>query len=173
MNKEDYRLTVQCDGGAIQGRTMTYALFYIAAITGVNFGFVHAPLIHGWPPMSLAVGFVFVLRDFAQRDIGHRILIAMAIGCFLSWIMASPFVAIASATAFTLSELSEWAIYTWTGKPFSQRVALSVLGCAPIDSAVFLYLIGALSPWGVVAMTASKLAGALLLYQLLRRRAVV
>jgi hypothetical protein len=46
------------------------------------------------------VGFVFVLRDFAQREVGHNIWWAMLAGCALSYCMASPFVAIASASAF-------------------------------------------------------------------------
>src|SRR5690606_40392935 len=55
-----------------------------------NVGFVHVPLIHGWPPMSLAVGLVFVLRDFAQREVGHKVLFIMLIGAAISYLMASP-----------------------------------------------------------------------------------
>ena len=30
--------------------------------------------------MALIVGFVFVVRDFAQREVGHRVLLAMLAG---------------------------------------------------------------------------------------------
>jgi queuosine precursor transporter len=52
---------------------MPYTLLYLASIVLINIGFICVPLIHGWPPMSLAVGLVFVLRDFAQREIGHKV----------------------------------------------------------------------------------------------------
>jgi uncharacterized PurR-regulated membrane protein YhhQ (DUF165 family) len=143
---------------------MIYAAIYVAAIAAVNWGFAYVPLIHGWPPLSLAVGGVFALRDFGQRAIGHRILIAMGVGLVLSYLLASPVVALASAAAFALSEGSEWLIYTLTKRPFRDRVAWSVLGSTPIDSALFLSLIGAFSPIAVIAMTASKFLGAALVY---------
>jgi hypothetical protein len=144
---------------------MIYAASYVLAIALVNWGFVHLPLVHGWPPMSLAVGAVFVLRDFAQREIGHRVLLAMVLGGLLSWIMADPVVAGASIAAFIVSEGTEWAIYTLTGKPFAERVVWSVLGSAPLDSALFLGLIGHFSLVAAAVMTLSKLVGALATYQ--------
>jgi uncharacterized PurR-regulated membrane protein YhhQ (DUF165 family) len=143
---------------------MIFAGLYVAAIALVNWGFAHVPLIHGWPPLSIAVGGVFALRDFGQRAIGHKILIAMAAGLVLSYVLASPFVAIASAVAFAVSEGLEWLIYTITKRPFRDRVAWSVLGSTPIDSSLFLLLIGAFSPFAVVAMTVSKFVGAAFVY---------
>ena len=143
---------------------MIYAVLYIIGIAALNVGFTVVPLIHGWPPLSVAVGLIFVLRDFAQRQIGHWVLVAMGIGLLLSYLLAAPFVAVASAAAFAISEGAEWAIYTLTKKPFQQRVAWSVLGCSPLDTGVFLYLIGAFSLTGMAIMTASKLAGALITY---------
>jgi len=147
---------------------MIYAAFYVAAIALVNVGFMYLPMVHGWPPSSVAVGLVFVLRDFAQREIGHRVLLAMAVGLVLSYSLASMALAVASALAFALSEGTEWLVYTVTKRPFSQRVLFSVLACAPLDSGLFLYLIGAFSISGVVVMTASKFAGAVVSYSLLR-----
>ena len=50
---------------------------YIALIVGVNFAFTVTPLIplpngEMWAPLSLIVGFIFVVRDFAQRRVGHH-----------------------------------------------------------------------------------------------------
>lgn len=156
---------------------LTATALYIAMIVAVNYGFSVVPLVKlpdgtMWPPMSLLVGFVFVVRDFAQREIGHRVLLAMLVGAGLSWLMADPYVAIASATAFLVSEAADWGVYSFTRRPLHQRVLLSSLAGAPLDSAVFLAAIGHLSASGVVTMTASKLAGALIVWWLMRRRAV-
>jgi len=150
-------------------------LLYIALIVAVNWGFTVVPLVkmpggEMWPPMSLVVGFIFVMRDFAQREVGHRVLLAMLIGAALSYVMASPFVALASAAAFLVSELADWLVYTVTKRPLSQRILLSSLIGTPVDSVVFLYGIGHLTSTGVAAMTASKLAGALTVWWLIRRR---
>ena len=150
-------------------------LLYIALIVAVNYGFTVVPLVKLadgtlWPPMSLAVGFIFVVRDFAQREVGHKVLLAMLVGAALSYVMAAPTVAIASAAAFLVSELVDWLIYSLTKRPLSQRILYSSLLATPIDSAVFLYAIGAFSIVGVLIMTASKLVGALIVWWLIRRR---
>lgn len=148
---------------------MIYAAAYVLSIALVNWGFVHVPLVHGWPPMSLAVGIVFVLRDYAQRELEHWVILAMLAGGLLSWLMADPFVALASVAAFAVSETGEWAIYTVTGRPFPERVLWSVLGSTPVDSALFLWLIGQFSVTAVALMTLRKLVGASLAYGGLRR----
>lgn len=144
---------------------------YVIAIVAVNYGFSEVPLIPVgdamWPPLSLAVGLIFVLRDFAQRRVGHWIWLAMLAGCVLSYIMADPFVALASATAFLISEALDWAGYTFTRKPFHQRVLISSALSAPLDSVVFLAMIGHLSWVGVATMTASKMLGALIVWSML------
>lgn len=151
------------------------AIFYVALIVAVNYGFTVVPplkLPDGtlWPPMSLAVGFIFVVRDFAQREIGHRVLIAMLIGAALSYVMAAPYVAVASAAAFLISEAVDWLVYTVTRRPLSQRILYSSLLGTPVDSAVFLLMLGFFSWTGVVLMTLSKLIGALVVWSLVRRR---
>jgi uncharacterized PurR-regulated membrane protein YhhQ (DUF165 family) len=148
---------------------------YIALIVAVNYGFTVVPLVKlpdgtMWPPMSLVVGFIFVVRDFAQREIGHKVLLAMLAGAALSYVMASPFVAAASVAAFLVSELADWAVYSFTRRPLAQRVLLSSAIGTPLDSAVFLALIGHFSVAGMATMTASKMLGALAVWWLLRRR---
>jgi hypothetical protein len=124
--------------------------------------------------VALIVGFVFVVRDFAQREVGHRVLLAMLAGAGLSYYMVEdPSVAVASAAAFAVSELVDWAVYSFTGRPLSQRILYSSALGAPIDSAVFLGGIGLLSATGVAAMTLSKMAGALLVWWIVRRREAV
>lgn len=146
-----------------------YSALYLISIVLINVGFVHVPLIHGWPPMSLAVGLVFVLRDFAQREVGHKVLLIMLIGAAISYLMASPAVAIASCAAYLVSELVDWAVYTFSKRPLAQRVLLSSALGTPVDSAVFLGLIGFFSVGGVVLMTASKMLAAFVVYFWLRK----
>lgn len=155
--------------------TWRFTALYIALIVAVNIGFSAVPLVElpggvMWPPMSLVVGFVFIVRDFAQREIGHRILWAMAVGVGLSYLMADPFVALWSAIAFLVSELADWAVYTFTKRPMSERVIYSSFLSAPVDSAVFLIGLGIATPAGIATMTASKLLGAVAVWWLMRRR---
>ena len=152
-----------------------YTIVYIALIVAVNYGFTVTPLValpggENWPPMSLIVGFIFVARDFAQREIGHRVIIAMLAAGALSYIMADPFVAAASVAAFLFSEFADWAVYSFTGRSFAERVLLSSAVGTPLDSVVFLAIIGHLSATGVIAMTASKMLGALVVWWLIRRQ---
>ena len=58
----------------------------------------------------------------------------------------------------------------FTGRPFSQRVLISSAIGTPLDSVVFLWAINHLSVSGVVAMTASKMLGALIVWRMMRRR---
>ena len=142
-------------------------MLYIALIVVVNYGFTIVPLVptpwgEMFPPMSLLVGFVFVARDFAQREAGHLVLLSMLAGGVLSWFMAGPYVAVASVVAFAISETIDWVVYTLSKKPLSQRIVLSSLASTPIDSTVFLAMIGHLSFAGVLAMTIAKIIGALI-----------
>ena len=152
-----------------------FTALYIALIVLVNWGFTVVPLVEmpggeKWPPMSLVVGLIFVARDYAQREIGHRVIVAMLLAAALSYVMASPFVAVASLSAFLISEFADWAVYSYTRRPFAQRVLLSSLIGTPLDSVVFLAIIGHLSVAGVAAMTISKMLGAMAVWWLVRRR---
>lgn len=152
-----------------------YAILYVSCIVLVNWLFAMVPPIalpggEVWPPASLVVGFVFVIRDYAQRAIGHKVLLAMAAGAGISYFMAGPEIAFASMAGFLAGEMLDWAMYTYTGRPFSQRILLSSLVGTPVDSAVFLALIGMASVGTIAIMTLSKLVGALIVFYLVRRR---
>lgn len=154
---------------------MTYTVIYLIAIVGINIGFEHVRpiMLPGgamWPPMSLAVGTIFVLRDYAQREIGHRVLLVMLAGAALSYLMASPALAIASLLAYLVSEMTDWAVFSFTHWPFGRRVWVSSAISAPVDSAVFLWAIGVESVLAVLLMTVSKWIGIAALVGLQRRR---
>ncbi len=154
---------------------MNYALLYICTVILVNIAFAHIPLVflpggEAWSPAALLVGFVFIIRDYAQRELGHKILVGMLVAGAVSWYMASPQVALASTTAFLVGETLDWLIYSTTRRPFSQRVLLSSAVGTPIDSAVFMFMIGLFSWPSVIMMTASKMVGAIIVFFMVRHR---
>ena len=145
-----------------------FSIGYILSIVLVNIGFVYVapiPLLgEMFPPMSFVVGAVFILRDYAQREIGHKVLGAMLVGAGLSYLMADPFVAIASLVAFVISETADWGVYSLTKKPLGQRILISSAIATPIDSAVFLYMIGYFSVLGCILMVLAKMVAAGLIW---------
>jgi uncharacterized PurR-regulated membrane protein YhhQ (DUF165 family) len=94
------------------------------------------------PSGVLTVGVALVLRDVVQRCLGLRFgLIAIAAGTALSALVAPASLVIASGTAFALSELADFAVYT----PLQRRrlllaVVASSLAGLVVDSIVFLSL---------------------------------
>ena len=145
-----------------------FTIAYIVSIVAVNIGFVYihpVPLLgEMFPPMSLIVGLIFIARDFAQKEIGHKVLGAMAVGAVLSYLMADPFVAIASVIAFAISEMVDWGVYTYTKRPLRDRILLSSALGTPVDSAVFLLILGFFSPLGFLLMTLAKMLTAVILW---------
>ena len=94
------------------------------------------------PSGVVTVGVALVLRDIVQRCLGPwTSLLAIAIGSALSALLAPAVLVIASATAFSLSELADFAIYTPLQR---RRLVLAVIASASlglvVDSIVFLWL---------------------------------
>lgn len=141
---------------------MIYAAAYLLTILAVNIAFGH------WPELSwlwaIAVGSIFVTRDYAQRALGHWVVVPMVLALALSYILASPFVALASAAAFAISESMDWIIFTITRRPLPDRVLWSCATSAPLDSLVFLGMIGALSIAPFALSVASKMVAALMVW---------
>lgn len=135
-------------------------LVYVALMVVVNVMWAQLPMVETpWGPWSwgsLLVGAVFVARDFAQRAVGQKVLLAMVAGLALTYWAASPAIAVVSAAAFAVSEGAEWLTYSVTRRPFRERVLLSVAVAVPLDTVVFLGGLHALS-WPQFAMqVASK-----------------
>jgi hypothetical protein len=151
-----------------------YSLIYVLFIVALNWGFSHVPVIplpwgDVWPPLSVAVGAVFVLRDLAQREVGHRVLGLMLFGAALSFWLADPHVALASLAAFAVSELVDWGVYSFANMDFKRRVLVSSCLSAPVDSAVFMWGIGVHSVTAVLIMTLSKFVGVAVAWKVSQR----
>lgn len=147
---------------------------YILAIVLVNWLFVVVPPLE--TPFgtlylaTLVVGAVFVLRDYAQREVGHRVLLATLAAGILTWYMTSPALALASLTAFFISEMADWAVYSFTRRPLQSRILISSLISIPLDSVAFLYLSGYLTPVSFTTETLSKAVGVMIVWLLLKAR---
>lgn len=101
----------------------------------VGFGFMA-------PSGVLLIGFALVLRDLVQDRLGYMwSLVAIGVGCMLSLLTAPPLLAVASAAAFTVAELADFAVYSkLRDKGKDVAVFFSGIVGAFADSALFVYL---------------------------------
>lgn len=153
---------------------------YVLLIPFINWSFTWAPmweLLPGWAfnPVTIVTGLVLVVRDFAQREVNHYVLIAMAIALVLTAFAAGPELALASGGAFAISELVDWALFTFSKYKLSTRVLLSSALAAPLDTTLFLY--GAemirdnmLTGPNITMSIIGKMLGAIVIWWFIRRR---
>ena len=166
----------------LKGRT--WAFVYLALIPFLNWTFGQAhhimqpvPFIEDamFNPITIMTGLVFVVRDFAQREMGHKILLVMALAIGWSFYCAYPPIAIASAAAYAISETVDWSLFTFTKFRLSTRVWVSSALASPIDTVVFLYGASFTDPtqftiWNVIFMIIGKMIGATIIFYMLRKR---
>ncbi len=181
----------------LKGRS--WAFIYVALIPFLNwtFGRPEIPKVDLTPwfggiagptseiifnPLTILTGMVFVVRDFVQREMGHRVLILMALAIGWSFYYAAPTIAIASGVAFAISETSDWLLFTFTKYRLSTRIVLSSAVAAPVDTTVFLF--GAdlavqaqgqpagtmLNPANWVFFILGQMIGAVFVWWMIRRR---
>ncbi|WP_371398348.1 VUT family protein [Fretibacter rubidus] len=163
-------------------RYFKYTLVYILLIPFINWSFTWAPMVElpglvGWAfnPVTVVTGLVLVVRDFAQREIGHEVLIAMFLALFLTYVTSGAELALASGAAFLISELIDYAMFTFTKYKLSTRVLLSSAIAAPIDTTAFLY--GAsfirdaqFTVPNVVMSVGGKMVGAVVIWWIIKQR---
>lgn len=145
-----------------------YTISYIIFIVLVNALFSFVPPVTLFnnviSPIDILVGAVYVLRDLAQREIKHYVLIAMLIATGLSYLLSDKTIAIASATAFLAGELIDWGIYSFTRQPLSERILWSSLISCPIDSIIFLHMANSLNMLGFIVLVGAKFIGVFALW---------
>lgn len=108
------------------------------------------PILGGVPAGVLAAGAAFTIRDTLHDLAGRRVVIAaIAAGSVLSYVLSDgstipggvTSIAVASAAAFTFSELLDAAIYDRIRhRQWAMAVIASGIAGAILDSALFLYL---------------------------------
>lgn len=145
---------------------------YLLCIIGANWAIQHYGIVSVdfglfglfAPAGVFFVGPALVLRDLVQWSAGKTwSLIALAAGALISYGVTDSHVATASAVAFALSELTDFALYTWiapsrrrstTGAPTRWAWAVLAAGLvgAVVDSVIFLHIaFGSLDlMWGQV-----------------------
>lgn len=94
------------------------------------------------PSGVLMVGAGLVLRDVVHELGGWRAaFVAIAIGAFLSWFVASPALVVASVAAFVLAETADLLVYApLRNRSLGLAILLSGVVGSAVDSAVFLWL---------------------------------
>lgn len=152
-----------------------WAALYVGLMPFINwsFGAVQTYAIPEWAgggmfqPLAIVTGLVLVVRDFAQRELKHWVWGAMIAGLLLSMLTSWIVVVFASAAAFLISETVDWAVYTLSKRPLSQRIMISSLASAPLDQMVFIGLASQIPgqegifAWGTILTgIVSKLFGA-------------
>jgi queuosine precursor transporter len=120
---------------------------YVATIAVANWAVQHygiVPVGFGLvaPAGVYAAGLAFTFRDLTQDLLGKlAVLGAIAAGALLSAAVSSGRLALASAIAFTVSELLDFGVYTPLRRHrWLLAVAASNLVGLVADSAVFLYM---------------------------------
>ena len=123
---------------------MIYIVLYLSGIILANllvhwFGLVEfAGLV--FPAGAVMIGLTFSFRDMVQRRYGKW-------QCWI-WMLAASVItylfnrqlAVASVSAFLVSETVDWAIYTWLPGSFRRRLVMSNVLGTPLDSIVFVTL---------------------------------
>lgn len=94
------------------------------------------------PSGVLMIGVALVLRDYVQERIGPvGVLVAIIGGAAVSLLVSPIAVALASAAAFAISELADFAVYTpLRRRNLSAAVLASGIVGAAVDSILFLSL---------------------------------
>jgi queuosine precursor transporter len=149
-------------------KKMAATLSYMLLVVLINRFILVLPTVHwmgqAFSSADVLAGSIYLVRDFAQREIKHYVMLAMLLAGAISYALASPAVALASVSAFALGEFLDWGIFTFSGKPLSQRLVLSSLLASPLDSLVFLWLCGQLNWVGFLVMNVGKAFGVLVLW---------
>lgn len=111
---------------------------YLACIIGANAAIQHYGIVSvGFGQLAPAgvffIGPALVMRDLVQWSAGKTAsLAALAAGALLSYAIADPHIATASAADF--------ALFTWIAPRWSRAVLAGGIAGALLDSAVFLWL---------------------------------
>lgn len=110
-----------------------------------------------------AAGLALSLRDAVQDTLGRVVVLAaIGAGAALSWALANPALAVASAAAFAVSEVADWAVYTPLRKRgWARAVLASNAVGALVDTLLFLTLAGfglAATPGQLVGKGSATLA---------------
>jgi queuosine precursor transporter len=127
------------------------AVALVGSVVGANYlttryGFVPVGFGEAATAGTFAAGFALAARDALHDALGRWwMLAALAAGAVLSFLVADPSIALASALAFALAEVADFAVYAplrrrgrFGGRWWTAAVAGSGAVGAVVDTAVFV-----------------------------------
>lgn len=160
---------------ALTPRGATLAALYLGVSLFVNI------TISWWPPQNvlgielppglLLVGLIFVVRDYAQREIGTGVIALTLLAALLTYFFIGERIGLASGIAFTISEGLDQYIYSLTKRPMKSRILISSAVSVPFDGLIFLGLMGWLTTELFLVHYALKMIASLLMWVWLNNRA--
>lgn len=120
------------------------AVLYILTIPAANmvlhrYGVVRVGFGKVAPAAVFLAGPALVLRDLVQWALGRKeALVALALGVALSFALADPGVALASAVAFGVSEIADMGVFSKFSPKWVRAVFLGGVVGLVLDSLLFL-----------------------------------
>lgn len=145
--EKDY--TNDTPGGVMKYACITAAAAFLGCILAANYVTTEYGMVPvGFGLMATAgtyfAGLTFVLRDSLQRAVGPWPVLGLIVaGAALSYLVSDPFIALASAVAFGVSEFADLLVWT----PLEEKgyiraaVASNTVG-AVLDTFLFLWIAG-------------------------------
>ena len=144
---------------------MIYIVLYLLGIIAANllvhwFGLVSfAGLV--FPAGAVMVGLTFSFLAMLQRHYGKwQCWIWMLAASVITYLFNQQ-LAVASVTAFLVSETVDWAVYTWLPGSFRRRLVMSNVLGTPLDSIVFVTLAFGLTWQAIVGQSIVKFISSL------------
>lgn len=120
------------------------ACILLANYVTTEYGMVPVSPWHMATAGTYFAGLTFVLRDAVQDGLGKAVTLGLiAVGAALSYLVADPFIALASGCAFLAAEIADLLIYSPLRKRGYVRaaVASNIVG-AFVDTILFLWIAG-------------------------------
>lgn len=154
---------------------------YLANYMSANFGQVGVGFGLTVSAGTFAAGLALFVRDFVHRYGGVKwAFLGIALGAVVSWFLASPALAVASAVAFAGAELVDLGVFAKIKSKvgFIRAIIISNVISAPLDTVIFLQLSHFGVTWeGVIGQFIGKIVWATLvpvaLFLVASRRPVV
>lgn len=155
--------------------SVTIIPLYVGAVALVNILFLILPPISIYggfvPPATFVVGLVFVLRDLLQKQFPHWVtFLCMGVATGLTWLLADPTVALASSLAFLIGEMTDYFVFRITRRPLRQRILISSMLSVPVESVVFLNMLGMFNLSALGLMFTCKMLASVAAFLLLPKK---
>lgn len=144
---------------------MIYVAMYLTGILLANLLVVWLGIVNigplYFPAGAVMIGLTFSFRDMVQRRYGKwQCWIWMVVASVITYLFNQQ-IAVASMSAFLISEGVDWAIYTYIGGSFRKRLIASNIFGVPLDSIVFVALAFGWNWQAIIGQTVVKLVSSM------------